>query len=136
MQEFNGGGDHYGNFLKAVRSRKHEDLQRRHSGRPPVERAVPPGQHLVSPGHADVGRRSEGAAAKRCPAPSTWWRPTQRFTEHLTDNKLDLATTKLASGPTLAIDTANETFVDNSAADALLTREYRAPFVVPPAGQV
>ena len=26
VQEFNGGGDHYGNFLQAVRSRKHEDL--------------------------------------------------------------------------------------------------------------
>src|SRR5439155_1546042 len=26
VQEFHGGGDHYGNFLNAVRSRKHEDL--------------------------------------------------------------------------------------------------------------
>ena len=26
MHEFKGGGDHYGNFLKAVRSRKYEDL--------------------------------------------------------------------------------------------------------------
>ena len=32
----------------------------------------------------------------------------ERFTEHLTDNKLDLATTKLALGPTLAFDSANE----------------------------
>ena len=60
----------------------------------------------------------------------------QRFTEHLTDNTLDLATTKLTYGPTLAINTANETFKDNSAADALLTREYRAPFVVPAASQI
>jgi hypothetical protein len=60
----------------------------------------------------------------------------QRFTEHLSDNNLDLTTTKLSYGPTLPIDTANESFVNNSAADALLTREYRAPFVVPPSGQI
>ena len=26
VQKFNGGGDHFGNFVNAVRSRKHEDL--------------------------------------------------------------------------------------------------------------
>ena len=36
----------------------------------------------------------------------------------------------------MAVDAANEKFVDNSTADALLTRDYRAPFVVPAAGQV
>ena len=36
----------------------------------------------------------------------------------------------------LAVDAANEKFVDNANADAMLTRDYRAPFVVPPAGQV
>ena len=30
----------------------------------------------------------------------------------------------------------NEKFASNSTADAMLTRDYRAPFVVPPAGQV
>ena len=59
-----------------------------------------------------------------------------RFTEHLNDNKLDLGTTKLAWGAKLAIDTATREVRRQPAADALLTREYRAPFVVPPAGQV
>jgi hypothetical protein len=59
-----------------------------------------------------------------------------RFSEHLTDNKLDLATVKLTWGQKLAIDPVKETFINNPEADALLTREYRPPFVVPAAGQV
>ena len=34
-------------------------------------------------------------------------------------------------GPKLQFDPEKEKFVDNSAADKLLTREYRKPFVVP-----
>jgi len=59
-----------------------------------------------------------------------------RFTEHLADNKLDPQTTELSFGPNLALDVANEKFVGNADADAMLTRDYRAPFVVPAAGQV
>jgi hypothetical protein len=46
-------------------------------------------------------------------------------------NNVDLAKTPLTLGPLLAIDAANEKFVNNAAADALLRREYRKPFVVP-----
>jgi hypothetical protein len=60
----------------------------------------------------------------------------ERFTQHLADNRLDPAKTQLAWGAHLTVDTANEKFVDNSRADALLTRDYRAPYVVPPAGKV
>ena len=34
-------------------------------------------------------------------------------------------------GPVLQFDAQNEKFVDNNAANALLTRNYRHPFVVP-----
>ena len=105
--------------------------QRRYREGPPVQRPVPPGQHLVSARRAAVGRRSR-RAAEDVKSPEHLVETYQRFNEHLADNKLDLETTKLSYGPTLAIDTANEMFVDNSEADALLTRDYRAPFVVPP----
>ena len=39
----------------------------------------------------------------------------------------------LKLGPWLAIDSDTETFPDNPAASAMLTREYRKPFVVPSA---
>ena len=43
--------------------------------------------------------------------------------------KLDDATYQL--GPALTFDPQAEKFVNNDAANALLTRKYRAPFVVP-----
>jgi hypothetical protein len=44
--------------------------------------------------------------------------------------------TEILCGLTLELDPKTEKFVNNSQADAMLTREYRAPFVVPAAGQV
>ena len=135
VQEFTGGGDHYGNFLEAVRTRKPEvlnaDILEGHlssalchlgniSYRLGTQTSLP-----------EVKERLAGIAS-----PEHLLDTYQRFTDHLADNDLDPATTRLSYGPTLKVNTANETFVDNSAADALLTRDYRAPFVVPPAGQV
>jgi len=39
--------------------------------------------------------------------------------------------TKLAIGPTLKFDPKAERFVDNDKANELITRPYRAPFIVP-----
>jgi hypothetical protein len=36
----------------------------------------------------------------------------------------------------LELDPAKEVFKGNPQADAMLTREYRAPYIVPAAGQV
>ncbi len=44
--------------------------------------------------------------------------------------------TKLTYGMELVMDPASETFVDNAKANALLTREYRAPFIVPAADKI
>ena len=44
---------------------------------------------------------------------------------------MDIDKTPLALGPWLAIDSEKERFIDSPAANALLTREYRKPFVVP-----
>jgi hypothetical protein len=45
-------------------------------------------------------------------------------------------TTKIQFGEPLVIDPAAETIVGNDQANAMLSREYRQPFVVPAAGQV
>ena len=55
----------------------------------------------------------------------------ERTMTHLSDNKVDLASTKVMISPNMPFDAAKETFVGNAAADALLTRDYRAPYVVP-----
>ena len=55
-----------------------------------------------------------------------------RMIEHLADkNEVDLKDTPLTLGPVLTMDTKAETFPKHKAANKLLTREYREPFVVP-----
>jgi hypothetical protein len=53
--------------------------------------------------------------------------------EHLASNQVDLAKASLTFGVPLAIDAQRERFIgpEAAAANALLTRQYRAPFVVP-----
>jgi hypothetical protein len=54
-----------------------------------------------------------------------------RTRRHLVENNVDLDKSKLTLGPLLRLDAEEEKFLDNASADALLTREYRKPFVVP-----
>lgn len=56
-----------------------------------------------------------------------------RMSEHLVVNGVDIANTPLTLGMPVQIDSATERFTGPDAAEAnnLLTREYRAPFVVP-----
>jgi len=79
----NGSGDHFGNFIEAVRARDPKLL------------------------NADV---EEG---------------------HLSAALCHLANISFRLGRTLAFDPKTEKFVNDKEADALLTRKYRPPFVVP-----
>ena len=54
-----------------------------------------------------------------------------RTVEHLEANGVDLKRTPLALGPILKIDVEKEVFIDNAEANAMLTRDYRAPYIVP-----
>ncbi len=54
----------------------------------------------------------------------------ERTLAHLAANKVDLGKTPLMLGPMLKIDAHSETIIDNPEACALLTRQYRAPFLV------
>ena len=56
-----------------------------------------------------------------------------RMVEHLRANNVDLAATPLTLGVPLTVDAKAERFTGSNAAAAnkMLTREYRAPFVVP-----
>jgi predicted dehydrogenase len=135
VQEFSGGGDHYGNFLDAVRSRNYADLNA------DIEQG-----HLSSAlchlGNISyyLGEQIPAAEIKErlgsVQTSENTKETFERFTQHLVDNELDAEKTQLSWGPNLALDTANEKFVGNEKADAMLTREYRAPYVVPPAGKV
>jgi hypothetical protein len=54
----------------------------------------------------------------------------QRMLVHLQANEVDVMKDKITLGPVLKLDPATERFPGNEPANALLTRNYRAPFVV------
>jgi predicted dehydrogenase len=131
IASFNAAGDHFGNFLDAVRSRRAADL-----------RADINEGHLSSAlchlGNISYRLGSEVPLAEMAdrlrdhPGASADF---ERFAEHLKHNDVP-DTVRVRLGAPLEFDPTGERFVNNSPADAMLTREYRAPFVVPPAGQV
>ncbi len=122
-----GGESHYANFLKAVRSRKTADLHGKildghissalcHTG----NIAYRLGKKAAPEAIAEKIKGSKDAADS-----------FERLTAHLAANKLDPATEQLTFGEHLKFDPTTEKFIGNAEADKLLTREYRAPFVVP-----
>jgi predicted dehydrogenase len=135
IAKFSGGGDHFANFLKAVRSRKKEDLNA------DIEEG-----HLSSAlchlGNISyrLGSTIPMAEAKdraqEFKSQDNSLDTFQRMTTHLEANKLDLGKLSVQFGRPLTVDLGTETFVNDAAANTMLTREYRAPFVVPAAGAV
>jgi len=132
IKEFDGGGDHFGNFLDTVASRNHEDLN-----------ADILEGHLSSAlchlGNISF-RLGEGVRAQTAAeilgndgeVQDTF----QRFKDHLTNNSVDLSADQVHIGPKLLLDTTNEAFTGNADANAMLTRDYRKPFVVPSESEV
>ncbi len=129
IETFKGEGEnHFANFIRAVRSGKQEDLNA----------DILEGHQSTSLCH--VGNISHRLGRTATPAEireqleASKVRPEMidayaRMEQHLADHKIDLAKTPLTLGARLVLK--GESFVDNSQADALLTREYRAGFVVP-----
>ena len=124
------GVDHFGNFIKAVKSRKWSDL------------SAPIDEGHISTSVVHVANISQRLGKPTSPkeiqsaleAMKVNENAVETFEEirkHLSDNKVDIERTPLALGPWLQIDSAKERFIDNPAADAFLTRQYRKPFIVP-----
>jgi len=126
---------HFGNFLTAVRSRKladlHADIEEGHLSSALCHLGNI-SYRLGSPQSADELDKTLATLHTTDNAKDT----LERTLAHLKDNGIDMAATKLQVGPVLPFDPATETFPANDAANAMLTRDYRKPYVVPPAGQV
>jgi len=121
---------HFANFLKAVRSRHRSDLSAE----------ILEGHWSSALCHLGniswrLGRTAPPAEieeALRQLGPRDSVRETlERTVEHLRENKVNLAQTPLTLGPLLRLDPQREAFAGQPHANALLTREYRQPFVVP-----
>lgn len=119
-------GGPFGNFINCVRTRNREELNAE-----------------ILEGHYSSALCHLGNISYRLGAPTSFETP-KNFNNNqvVSDSVMTLLEntkaigvnpekTKLWTGPKLDFDPATEKFVDNAAADELLTRPYRAPFVVP-----
>jgi predicted dehydrogenase len=127
IKKFGGSEDHFGNFIKAVRSRKAEDLNADILEGHLSSALCHLGNISYRLGQEQPFGQSAKAFAKDKDAGATF----ERMEQHLKDNKLDLADLKCRVGRPLALDPVKETFVGDKEADAMLTREYRKGFEVP-----
>jgi predicted dehydrogenase len=127
VMEFSGGGDHFGNFLDAVRSRQHSHLNAD-----------------IEEGHISSALCHLGNISYRLGSPQSFSAKTNafgdnkeametymRFEQHLADNGVPMNDSKYLLGPKLEINPKRENFNGNREANALLTREYRKGFEVP-----
>lgn len=123
-----GGGDHFANFIAAVRSRKTSDLNA----------DILDGHYSSALCHlANLSYRL-GSPVPFEPKTKAFgdnkeaYETLARMEEHLVkDNGLKLEGTTCKLGRKLTVDAKAEAFVGDSEANQLLTRNYRKPFVVP-----
>jgi len=137
VTEFKEGDDkfHFANFLKAVRSRKLTDLNA------DIEEGHQSSAlcHLGNISYQLGSTISASDLDKRLADLKTTDNAKdtlERTLAHLKDNGVDMAASKLTVGPVLPFDPKTESFPGNDKANAMLTRPYRHPYVVPAAGQV
>ena len=130
IKEFSGGESHYENFISAVKSGQYKDLNA------DIEEG-----HLSSAlchlGNVSLVLGQTVRGAELPDRLSKHWQEAdimatmERAGQHLQENKVATDDLQVQLGATLQLDSEKEVFVGNEAANKLLTREYRAPFVVP-----
>lgn len=127
IRKWSGAEDHFANFIKAVRSRKVDDLNadilEGHLSSALCHTANISYRlgRRAAPGEIRDALHSDAALAEAF----------ARMEEHLAANGVDLNTEQAVIGVPLRMDPKTERFIGNEKANELLTRNYRAPFVVP-----
>ncbi len=127
LESWNGGGNHYANFVDAVRERDAETLTASiedghlssalcHLGNVSYQRGQAAGSEKVGKIAAELRHAGDTG---------------DRFLEHLAQNGVNPEIEQPIVGPWLDIDPDSEQIVDDDEANRLLTRVYREPFVVP-----
>jgi hypothetical protein len=127
VKAFDGKGNHFNNFLSAVRSRKQADLNC-----PILE------GHLSSTlcHLANISYRMGAAHPFDLPPRAfgdavDMYEAFGRFEQHLADSALTLRELSFKLGPKIAFDSKREKFGGSAEANTFLSREYREPYVVP-----
>jgi len=127
IKSFSGGGDHFVNFIEAVRSGNAEYLNAE-----------------VLEGHRSTAichtgnisyRLGKKASVKEMRAQTEdiplFTEMLDRLLEHITAHEIDINAGTVTLGPWLEIDRQNECFKDSKPANHLVRGFYREPYVVP-----
>ncbi|MDO8543825.1 MAG: Gfo/Idh/MocA family oxidoreductase [Opitutaceae bacterium] len=136
VRPFEGKGEnHFVNFLNAVRSRKVSDLRA----------DILEGHQSTALCHIGnisyrLGRRASTAEIKqqlgKLRSATHALETFERTEKHLATNRVNAAENQLTLGAPLQVEPKEERFVSNRAANELLAREYRSPFVLPSLKQI
>jgi len=132
IKTFAGSEDHFGNFIKAVRSRKVEDLNAD-----------------ILEGHLSSALCHLGNISYRLGTKQPFSKSTQslgddktaveslaKMEEHLKERGIKLEETEYTLGRKLSLNPKSETFLGDAEADLMLTREYRKGFEVPKTSKI
>jgi predicted dehydrogenase len=121
VKRFQGGGDqsHFENFVKAVRSGKHEDLNC-----DVLEGHLSAALCHLANISLRLGKEVELGELKEIAGSKEASDYLKKMVGHLEDNKVDLKS-KAMYGPVLKIDPKTEKFVGNGKANGMLGRENR-----------
>ena len=118
---------HFANFLKGVRSRKVSDL----NGKIIDGHISSALCHTGNISYRLGKTASPGEMREKLKGNKDALDSFDRLATHLEANGVDIKVDKLAMGEFLKFDPKTEQFIGNKAADKMLTREYRAPYIVP-----
>jgi predicted dehydrogenase len=124
-----GGGNHYQNFIDAVRSRKVEDLnadiEKGH-----ISSAL---CHMGNISYRIGQHKSPDEIKETIKGSSDLMDSFNRFVSHMEANEIDLEKEPVTIGPMLTMDPKAEKFTGDCSewANMYVKRNYREPFVVP-----
>lgn len=132
IKEFTGGQPHYANFIDACVSRNSDELNA-DALEGHLSAAI---SHLgnISYYLGEDNQVPEGdlsAALAKFNGLDNHQATLERTLVHLRDNGVDLDKYPVSLGASLRFDSDSETFLDNPAANALLTRQYRKGYELP-----
>jgi predicted dehydrogenase len=132
IKEFKGGGNHYDNFVQAVRSRNSETLNS-DAFQGHLSAAL---AHLANISYYlgennKVSVKEAQGVLEKVASRDQNIVTLNRTVRHFRDNGVDLDKYPMSMGPMLAFDPQKEVFTNSDAANKILHREYRAPFVCP-----
>ncbi len=132
IKEFKGGGDHYGNFIDAVRSRNADSLSS-DAFQGHLSAAL---AHLANISYYmgennKVSIAEAKAMLEKVKSLDDNIETLNRTVRHFKDNGVDLDKYPMSMGPMLKFDPEKEVFTNSTAANEIMNREYRKPFVCP-----